>query len=228
VDLGPYIALAVLTLGIGAADYFWPNRRKRVNRGLAARPRALVHDAQGTVRLTGRIRRTGELLQAPLSGRPCVAYELVVDAPPRMSGPGMDARPRLVEVGEACPFLVADESGEARVDTSGPFLMSLSHDLTGDTDGCKYPDEHRALASFLLSLDVVPTNWLGRWRRFHYAEGVLEEGKLVAVSAESVLEVDAMGERAGPRSQPQRLVLRGTEAVPLLISDRSDAGTLDS
>ncbi len=64
--------------------------------------------------------------------------------------------------------------------------------------------------------------------RFYYAEGVLEEGELVAVSADSVLEVDATGERDSPRAQPQRLVLRGTEAVPLLISDRSDAGTLDT
>jgi len=219
VDPAPYIALAVLTLGLVAANSFWPSRRRRVERALVARPRALVHDAHGTTRLTGRVRRIGELLCAPLSGRPCVAYEVVVQELGRSSGPGVPAW-RSVERSDAHPFLVADESGEARIDTSGPYLMSLSYDHSGNTGGFdKFPDKHPALATFLLSLAVVPTNWLGRWRRFRYAEGVLEEGELVSVSADSVLEVDPMGERADLRSPPRRLVLRGTEARPLLISD---------
>jgi hypothetical protein len=153
-----------------------------------------------------------------------VAYEVVVD-----TAGGRGGWSRLVELREARPFLVADESGEARIDTSGPFLMSLSYDRTGDIGGfSKYPGEHQAVASFLSSLELVLTNWLGRWRQIHYAEGVLEESELVVVSAESVLEVDATGERASPRSPPQRLVLRGTEALPLLISDGTDARSLDS
>jgi hypothetical protein len=218
VEIGPLIAVAVITLVTVAGNSLWPSRRRRINRALASRPRALVHDAHGAVRLTGRIRRIGELLRAPLSGRPCVAYEVLIDEPGRPNGPGAAPWRRRVELRDMSPFLLADESGEARIDPSGPVIMDLNHDRTGGTGG-KFPGEHEALASFLSSIDVVATNWLGRWRLFRYVEGVLEEGELVSVSAESVLEVDPTGERAGPRSPPRRLVLRGSEALPLLISD---------
>ena len=224
-DLGPFIALAVLTLALVAGNSIWPTRRRRINRALASRPRALVHGAQGTVRLTGRIRPSGELLRAPISGRPCIAYEVSVDEPGRVLGGEWRRR---VELREVPSFLVADESGATRIDTSGPFLMSLNYDRKGDTDSySEYPGKHPALASFLSSLDVVTSGWLGRWWRFRYAEGVLEEGQLVSVSAESVLEVDLAGERGGPRFPPQRLVLRGTEALPLLISNEKEAVRLD-
>jgi hypothetical protein len=221
-ELPPYIALGVLTLVLAVANYLLPSRRKRINRALASKPRALVRDAHGSVRLIGRIRRSGDLLRAPLSGRPCIAYEVLVDEPGLVSKRGGAEWRRMVELREAQSFFVADESGEARIDTSGPFLMSVDYDRSGKTEG-KYPGKHQDLASFLTSIDVVSTDWLGEWISFRYAEGVLEDGELVTVSADSVLEVDSGGERAGPRSPPQRLVLRGTEALPLLISDAREA-----
>jgi hypothetical protein len=223
VEIAPYIALAVLTVVVAVGNRFWPSRRRRIVRALASRPRALVHGAEGTVRLTGRVRRNGGLLSSPLSGRPCVAYEFSVHEPIRFSGnDGGNGWHCLVDMREATPFLVADESGEARIDPSGPFLMSLKYDRGGESSG-KHPGKHQDLASVLAAIDIASTGWLGGWRRFRYAEGVLEEGELVSVSAASVLEVDQAGERAGPRSPPQRLVLRGTEEQPLLISDEKDA-----
>jgi hypothetical protein len=212
-EIAPYVALAVITLVTTAGNYLWPGRRSRINRALAARPRALVHDAHGTVRLTGRVRRIGDLLRAPLTGRPCVAYEVVVDEP------GTGGWQRCVELREVRPFMVADESGEARIDSSGPFLMSLSYHRTGNTSAFSiYPGLHEDLASLLSTEGVVSTSWFGRWKRFRYGEAVLEEGGLVSVSAGSVLEVDPTGERANQRSPPERVVLRGTQALPLLIS----------
>jgi len=141
-----------------------------------------------------------------------VAYEVVVDEAGRLIGDGTANWRRLVELQGALPFLVVDESGEARVDTSGPFLMALNYDRTGDTSGWfrKYPGKYQALASFLSSIDVVTTNWLGKWRPFRYAEGVLEEGELVSVSADSALEADQMGrERAlGPHLDASSCVAR--------------------
>jgi hypothetical protein len=61
-------------------------------------------------------------------------------------------------------------------------------------------------------------NWLGRWRPLAYAEGVLAEDELVSVGGPSNREVDQAGERSGPRAPPLQLVLRGTEAQPLLIA----------
>jgi hypothetical protein len=52
---------------------------------------------------------------------------------------------------------------------------------------------------------------------------VLEEGELVSVGGGSAREVDPTGDKPDPRSPPERLILRGTEALPLLISDERAA-----
>ena len=213
-EIAPYVALALITLVTTAGNYLWPDRRSRIHRAVASRRRVMVHDAHGTVRLTGRVRRIGDLLRAPLTGRRCVAYEVVVDEP------GAGGWCRCVELREVRPFMVVDESGEARIDSSGPFLMSLRYHRTGNTSAFSiFPGVHEDLASLLATAGVVSTSWFGRWKRFRYGEAVLEEGGLVSVSAGSVLEVDPAGERVNQRSPPERLVLRGTEALPLLISD---------
>lgn len=225
--MGPYVAVAVLTAALIAANALWPTRRKRIDRAIAARPRALVHTARGAVRLTGRVRRISELVTSPLSGRPCVAFDLTVDEPRPTNGPGGAGWHRRVKMSAARTFAIVDESGEARIDLSGPFEMSLGGGLTGTTEG-KHPGRHPQLASFLSSLDVSSTGWFGRWRQFHYVEAVLEEGELISVSGESTLEVDPTGERTDPRSPPQCLVLRGTEETPLLISDAREVQRLDA
>jgi hypothetical protein len=220
VDVGPFIALAAVALLTTAGQVFWPSRTKRINRTLAAQPRARVQEAHGTVRLTGRVRRTGEPLYAPLSGRRCVAYEMFIYERLRPGGVGMSGWHRFVEQRQVDPFVVADESGEARVDTSGPFRLALVHDRIGTTGGFgPYPGTHRELGQFLESVGVETRGWLGFWKVFHYREGVIEEGELVSVGGACTREVDPTGDRADPRSPPERLVLHGTEALPLLISD---------
>ncbi len=118
--------------------------------------------------------------------------------------------------------MVADESGEARVDTSGPFDLALVHDRHGGSGG-RYPGKHCDLGLLLEAAGVKPTNWLGRWRGFRYLEGVLEEGELVSVGGGSAWEVDPTGDKPDPRAPPERVVLRGTQTLPLLISDERAA-----
>lgn len=221
--MGPFVAIAVMAVLTVAGQLLWPSRIRRIGRALAAQPRARVQEAHGTVRLTGSVRRVGQLLQAPLSGRPCVAYELLIYEPVR-TGQGLASWYRLVEMRQAHPFVVADESGEARVDTSGPFLLALVHDRAGATGGLSwYPGKHRELGLFLESAGFVPSTWLGFWKPFRYAEGVLEEGELASVGGACDREVDPTGDRADARSPPERLVLRGTETLPLLITDAREA-----
>jgi hypothetical protein len=218
VDAGPVVAIAVFTLLVAAGQYLFPDRAKRIERALAAERRALVAEAEGTVRLTGRVRRIGDLLQSPLSGRPCVAFEMVVSAKTTITSPGAPDWLNLVDIQEACPFLVADESGEARIDTSGPFRLAVVHDRRGTTSWLdEYPGKHGELALYLEAAGVVTTGWHGRWKAFHYREGVIAEEQIVTVGASSVHEPDPTV-RSDPRSVPERLVLRGREDSPLLIS----------
>jgi hypothetical protein len=126
-------------------------------------------------------------------------------------------RRRWLDIRQACPFLVEDDSGTARIETSGPGFVALIHDHTGVTGGV-YPGEHRALSELLESWGLQPVNWLGRWQPIHYAEAVLEPGELVSVGGNGFQEVDQGGDSASHRALPRRLVIRGSEAEPLLIS----------
>jgi len=162
------------------------------------------------------------MLQAPLSGRPCVIYEFVVVAKMSIGGGGQIWR-HLVDMREGSSFLVVDDSGTARVDTSGPYRLAQTDDRIGTTSGC-YPGTHRALSQFLEASGIKPTNWLGRWREIHYAERVLEPGALVSVGGVGVWEVDPDGDRDSPHSLPRRLVLCGTESEPLLIGAETVEG----
>jgi hypothetical protein len=221
VDGGAYLAVALIAALTAGWTFFVPTRAKRIQRSLASRKRSPISLADGTVKLTGRLHRESEILQAPLSGRACVIYEIVV-AISVNTGSGQIWR-YLLDRHEGCSFLVADDSGTARIDTSGPYELALAPDLIGTTSG-SYPGTHRALSELLESNGIKPTNWLGRWRAIRYAEGVLEPGALVSVGGVGTWEGDPMGERDSPRSMPRRLVLRGTESQPLLIGE----GTPDS
>jgi len=218
VDVGPLIAIGVMTVLTTAAQILWQSpakrRARRIERALAARPRAWIGEARGLVRVTGRIHHDGELAEAPLSGRPCVVYELVVEAFVKHGGTGLWRR--LLDLQHARPFLLTDETGTARIDTSVPFFLALVHDRVGKTSG-PYPGKHRALSLLLEDMGLKATDWRGRWRPICYSEGVLAQDELVSVGGDATRQIDQGGESPGPRSPPERLVLRGTEAQPLLI-----------
>src|SRR4051812_15920388 len=56
------------------------SREARVRRALARRPRASIAVApDGPVRVTGRVHGQGDLLRAPVTQRPCVAYQLIIE-----------------------------------------------------------------------------------------------------------------------------------------------------
>jgi len=164
--------------------------------------------------VTGRIQRDAKVLEAPLSGRRCVAYELVVD---ELTSGSPSLWQRLLDLRQACPFLLEDDSGTARIDTAGPGFVALVHDCAGVTSGI-YPGKHRALSRVLESHGVLPMTWLGRWKPLRYAEGVLEIGELVTVGGQGAREIDPAGESPSQRSPPERLVIRGSEQEPLLIT----------
>jgi hypothetical protein len=218
VGVGLFIASAVMAVVVTAGYFSPPNRARRrarrTERALAARQRTWISEAHGPVRVTGRIHRDAKLLEAPLSGRSCVVYELVVD---ELSSAASSFGERLLDLRQACPFLLKDDSGTARIDPAGPGFVALIHDRVGVTGGI-YPGKHLALSRVLESCGLLPMTWFGRWRPLRYAEGVLEPGELVTVGGNGAREIDPGGDRPSVRSPPERLVIRGSEAEPLLIT----------
>jgi hypothetical protein len=219
VEVGLLIASGVVMAMVVTAGYFSPpnrarRRARRTERALAARQRTWISEAHGPVRVAGRVHRDANLLKAPLSGRPCVVYELVID---ELSSGSPSLWQRLLDLRQACPFLLEDDSGTARIDTAGPGFVALIHDRVGVTSGI-YPGNHLALSMVLESCGILPMTWFGRWRPLRYAEGVLEQGELVTAGGNGEREIDPAGDRPSLRSPPQRLVIRGSEEEPLLIT----------
>jgi hypothetical protein len=174
VEVGLFIAFGMMAIVV-TTGYFSPRNRakrraRRTERALATRQRSWISEAHGPVRVIGRIHRDAKLLEAPLSGRRCVVYELVVD---ELSSGSPSLWRRLLDLRQACPFLLEDDSGTARIDTAGPGFVALVHDRVGVTSGV-YPGNHLELSMVLESWGLLPTTWLGRWRPLRYAEGVLE------------------------------------------------------
>ncbi len=213
-------ALALLAfgaLGLARVVYIeFLSRDARTTRTLADRPRTSIRDgADGIVRVTGRVRRRGELLKAPVSGRPCVAFQLLVE------DHDADGWGKLLELRDARPFVIADETGDALVDTAaGPFHLALHSDERGGTG--LFDRIGAAQRQALMSVGAFESPGKTRGKR-RYREGILREGEIVAVGGRGLREVSAEATSVNPRQPPQWLVLRGTADEPLLISDSLDA-----
>jgi hypothetical protein len=180
---------------------------------------------EGRLRIRGRARSRGQLLSAPVTGRLCVAFHLTV-----YEWHVLRTRDRqfdvLFELQGACPFSVADESGEATIDTSKPFALDLEAERRGlpPPGDLSSREERERVIRLLEPRRFTAHNLLGMPKYLCYEEGIVADREAVSVAGAGVREVSPDGESAGPRSPPLRLVLRGTPRRPLRI--RNGPGAL--
>ena len=186
------------------------------------RPRARIREIRdGLVRVTGQVRCHGELLRAPVSGRPCAAFHVLVEE--RRSFRTQDnGWTVLLDLQDARPFSVVDDSGQATVDTSGPMELALK----GIRGPMRRPDPAKraqleGVKRLLESRGFSTRTLLGLPRTLLYEETIVAEGQKISVDGLGIHEVASDGERGGPR-EPEHVVLRGTKEEPLLISDPSE------
>lgn len=153
------------------------------------------------VRIVGRLRPRGELLEAPFSRRRCAVYEAVVEEPPRRR----DRTWYWTTIASArarCDFVVEDDSGYAIVET-------------GNLEAAVVLDHHQFSALFhgmtpeleaFIQRHMVPTmrydfrrwrsgmrpvvDWFGVDVPLRCREGVLEPGEQIAVCGRARWEDD--------------------------------------
>jgi hypothetical protein len=206
-------ALAGVSLARAAARRLL-SRSARARRKLARRKRVPICDASGPgLLVTGRVHRRGEPLTAPVSGRPCVAFNLLVEKHTREGW-----RP-ILEVRDARSFVVVDESGAGLVDANGPFVVALDVDDRGSTrwyNSAMGATQRQALKSLLRGDNE---SWSGAMTNLRYQEGVLRDGETASIGGHGVRQVSPEAPSANRRAPPEWLVLRGTAEEPLLIAD---------
>jgi hypothetical protein len=210
-------ALALLVLfsasaaRVGYYRLFAPAVRAR--RTLARRRRTRIREATGAgLRVTGRARVRAKALEAPISGRACVAFQLEVQEHSR------NGWRTVFELREAAPFIVADETDEALVDTAEPFVLALVASESGGTGwtGGLDPERQRALQDLL---GTRALHWQGGSKNLRYQESIVAAGGLVSIGGFGVREASPEGARANLRQPGEWLVLRGRAGEPLLISN---------
>lgn len=154
----------------------------------------------------------GELLVAPLSRRPCVAYTVVVDLYIGTYDGGEVAREQAHTA-----FVLRDGSHHAVIDPTHA-RISLGFDHTTESRGLG--DAHPHHRALLERQGMASRNW-GR-NTLRYSEAVLQVGGRVTVIGSGAQELDptAAEGRIYRERGPTRLRMAGSPTAPLLISDR--------
>jgi hypothetical protein len=212
-------ALIAATLGLVALrNSVSPAGKAR--RAFARAERTQVCQVEsGPVRIAGRVRAHGPLLRAPVSQRPCVAFDFVAESE------SSEEDLRLREVGA---FVVVDPSGEALVEPQGSFALDLAVDRAGGKGLLerRNDEEIGRLRALLDSAGISPSRLLGRDYSCRFREAILAVGDLVHVHGQARREVSPDGERRSERAPPEKVVIRGTAEQPVVIADDPGAGLL--
>lgn len=218
-----FIVCAAVLLSAIALAAWWFDEERSLKRALKQAPRVTVREARegALVRLSGRAEMIDDgWLRAPLTGRPCAAYVVLVEEY-RKRGKSGSWR-TLIREDAALEFELHDETGRARVRPGTP-RMALERDA-GFRSGL-LQDATPELEAFLARHGERSEGWLLN-RRLRYREGVLAQGEPVAAYGRACWEDDPSPTAAGGgyRDRPRRLALVPPPGGPMLLSDDPSIG----
>lgn len=184
-------------------------------------PRLSVADAPegALIELLGQARAerdTRTLLSSPLTGRPCLAWELLLES--GLAG----AWERLHRATSAIDFVVEDATGRALVQPRRSDLRLVKDRNSSVESMTRLP---RDLRRYLPSTHQMATSGIfDGHRAVRVKEGVLEPGERVSVVGWSRWEphpdgIQPSAVAAAYRGSPMRLVLQPSEGRPVVVRD---------
>lgn len=172
ISLGIVIPIAVISR--------YQGKHTRIKRQLKQAPRKpirLIKNGE-TVQLSGTIEIIGEPIEAPLSGRTCGYYHIIVEREIPHARRSRYVETFIEEEGR-CPYLIKDGNHFAFVEQSN-LLTKVKKDRTFSTG---YPDDwNERLQQFLLRHEDKTNDWHSFNCTLDYFEGILEQGEKVIVS----------------------------------------------
>lgn len=198
---------AVLGAVIVPAWYF--SKREKQKRRLRTAKRwslaTLPDDTFGKVVGTARVLE--ETLVAPISGRPCLFYLVVVTADDKSDGSA------LLREAVGVPFVIEDSSGRAEVDPRDADVV-----LVQDRFRISGPNDPRTAEEEAL---LQRHGKSGASKTYWYRESIIEPGELVAIFGAGGREPDPDAPPAAEyRGAPaMRLRMSNARSFKLLITD---------
>ncbi len=184
--------------------------------------RAIGEVPEGEVaRLVGRAVQLGEVLEAPLSGRPCLYYKVWVARPLVLLSTTLAHEERGVM------FALEDGTGRAVVDPDG-CTLDLVVDERNSSGTSGFPTGRQVAVLTRFTIEVNEWTDVDRSRPavplprdFIYREAIIGVGETIAILGGGVREPDPHAEPDGSYrgAQPTRLRMSGSREHPLIISD---------
>jgi hypothetical protein len=220
----PFVIVGVVALvsAIGAGTW-WFSPHQRALRALRACPVVAINRAAdgATVRIVGAVRARAPMLASPLSGRECVAYDLVLE---ELVKTGKSSHWRqILHLEDACEFEIVDATGRAIVEAKhiAVALIGDAHARTG-----LFEDATPELLALLDAHGLSATGLFGMNKGLRVREGVLEPDETIAVLGRARWENDpearsTPGELGGYRglTVPRWLVIEAPDGAPVRASD---------
>lgn len=212
------LGVVVVVLAVAVA-LWWFSADQVARRAMLQTPRSAIADAQDgqVVRVVGVVEAEATV-EAPISGRPCVAWRVKVEEKQRSNnGTRWDT---VIDDHDEVAFSVVEGDARALV---RPLRVHAVLEQDGHATSGFLDDATPRLEAFLAARGRSSTGLVFN-RTMRYREGVVEPGELVAVVATARWERDPdRGPRAGDGYRdaklPQRLVLEAPPGEDLLVSD---------
>lgn len=216
------ITIMAVTLGGVAAWHFVLSPRARQRRAIKRAHRVAIRQAgEGqVVKVVGRLRALEpEPLSAPLSGRPCVYHEVIVEQ--QVSSGKSSHWKTLIQRSECHrEFAIDDGTGTIVVPaTAATVVLHMDANFRSGVLNDPPPE----LEAFLARHGESSQGWVFN-KTLRYREGVLEEGEQVAAVGVVRKEATLPGQNSGGgyRDTPYRKLLDLTAEGKLLVSDEPD------
>lgn len=172
-------------------------------------------------KLAGSVEIVGEPLIAPLSGRPCAYYYVLVE---QLQSSGKSSHySKIIEEEKSGTFLIRDGRYRAKINFDSLLKTYLVQDK--EYSSGLGNDATATLENFLNSHGEKSENILGFNKSIRYKEGILEEGEMVAVTGRG--EWKSAGEVQLPDSYGRILLISSGENEPIYMSDDPETITIN-
>ncbi len=202
--------IVFMAIIIFVVQYF--SKKAIVKRKLKKTPKKPIRLVQTNevVRITGKVESVGDLLIAPLSGRKCVYYYVLVQIQ-RSTGKSTSWT-KLIEEEVPGKFLVRDGDNYAVVDTND--VKSYIVQDKNYSSGFR-KDAEQQLEAYLQSHGHSSTGFLGMNKALRYKEGILEVGEMITVAGKA----EWRNINAATISSDRILTIKPTDKSPVYLSD---------
>lgn len=210
------VLIVLAVVGVFAILRYLGSDKYAVRKSLESTARTSIRELrEGTLaKIEGKVATIGAPLRAPLSGRACVAWEVVVE---ENTGGKNSHWVERVHEREARDFVIDDGAGLAHVRSRD---MKMVATVDSEQRSGFLNDPTPALRAFLEARGIAPEGMLFN-KTLRYREGVFEPGERVAVLGAVVMEDDPTREQGGDgyRGAPKRPCLHAPAGGFLLASD---------